>query len=359
MKPEKILCALNDIDGQFLREAREEPAASVRPRRRPMTVLIAAVIALMALAVTGFASEEVTGWFRQYFTAQTDSSLSPNQLEYLAENENIVNVSQEQNGYILNLKSILSDENTVYVTLGIAAPEALPFDDLTTISPYGIDFCDPCREPPQAMGLKIVDDKDGLDSTADLVLDFNRASWNEGDLWTLYIKQLCVDVYDKAYEQELLSTKYAGQDNYMFTDEEAAKLHRIVTLAEGPWEFTIDLRKAATQELELITAPVTALSYHGIQPDGTPVWEEVTITSFLLRPLSATVQIDCSETKSIPDFSANGTSPVLVILKDGSSIALIRDWGMTGKSQLKAESPIVLEEVDYILLADGTKLMVP
>ena len=65
MKPEKIITALNDIDGQFIREARETTAASRKSTRR-FAVLIAAVIALMAITVTAFASEQIADWFQMF-----------------------------------------------------------------------------------------------------------------------------------------------------------------------------------------------------------------------------------------------------------------------------------------------------
>ena len=67
MKPEKIITALNDIDGQFIREARETAAAPRKTPRR-FAVLIAAVIALMALTVTAFAADEVVDWLRTFLS---------------------------------------------------------------------------------------------------------------------------------------------------------------------------------------------------------------------------------------------------------------------------------------------------
>lgn len=358
MKPEKLLNALNGIDGKLLREA-EETAVTPRKTHRKLAALIAAVITLTAMTATAFASGNIAGWFQQYFSKRSDTPLTPGQIEFIEKNEQVIAETQENHKYSLELKSVLADSNSILVTLGITAPTDLPFDDHTKIASQGIDFCDRNRKPPQAMGVQIMDDMDGLKNTADLILDFNPASWNTGEVWTLYIEELCLDIYNEAYEQELMTTKYAGQENIMFTDAEAAALHRLVTLAEGPWEFTIDLSNAGSEELELITQPVTAQSCYGFNPDGTPVFEEVTITSFVLRPLSATVQTEYTESRSAPDFTSGGAQPICVVMKDGSSLQLLSDWGMTGTAHLKAASPIILDEVDHILLADGTKLAVP
>ena len=82
MKPEKILYAINDIDSEFLNEARAEATPKHHSSRR-FAVLIAAVIALMAIAVTAFAAEEVAGWFRRYFAGQSEASLTPGQIEFI------------------------------------------------------------------------------------------------------------------------------------------------------------------------------------------------------------------------------------------------------------------------------------
>lgn len=359
MTPEQLLIALNDIDGKSIREAKVEQTPAKRFSSRRFAALLAAVIALVAMTVTAFAAEDIAGWFREYFTRNAKSDLTPGQIEYIEENEQIVAETLEHNGYSLELKSVLSDSNTVYVTIGIAAPDALPFDDATTISSQEIDLYDNNHNMPQTLTLRLIDDADGSDTTADLMLEFNLGSWNSSNLWTLSIKKLTGIVYDKEYEQQLLDTKYAGQTNIMFTDEEAAQIYRDITLVEGPWEFTIDLSKASTGALELITEPILARSCCGFRSDGTLVFEDITITSVILRPLSATIHTEYTASRSAPDFTPTSEYQIFVVMNDSSRIQLYPDWGMTGQAHYTAVSPIILEEVDHILLPDGTKLMAP
>lgn len=66
MKPEKFLNAFNDIDTQFILEAHAEPVQARQVGHRRFTVLIAAVVALMAMAVTAFAAEDIAGWFNDF-----------------------------------------------------------------------------------------------------------------------------------------------------------------------------------------------------------------------------------------------------------------------------------------------------
>ena len=354
MKPEKILYAINDIDPAFLTEAREE-AAPTRRHSRKFAVLIAAVIALMALTVTAFAAEEIAGWFRQYFNKQAEAPLTPGQIEFIEENEQVIAETQTHDGWSLELKSVMSDSNAVYAIVGITAPADVTEEEMRSLWP-DMDFYDKDRKPVGSWGVKLHIGMDGNERSADLVFELNPADWNSGNTWTLRVNRLSKMVHDRAYEQELLDTKYAGQENIMFTDEEAAKIHQRVILAEGPWEFAIDLSQTSDAELEMITVPVTAQTCYGYKPDGTEVLEKVQITSFMLRPLSATIK---AESTGGLDFTYNADQHIYVVMRNGSHIELLPNWGAVGEQHLVAESPIILDEVDHVLLADGTKITVP
>lgn len=352
MKPEKIIAALNDIDGQYIREAREEPAAG-RGLSRRFTVLIAAVIALMAVTMTAFAAEEISGWFRQYFSGRSAVPLTPEQVEFIEENEQIIEETQESSGYTVELKSVLADGQNAYAIIGVTAPADVTREQLEQLSAMGIDIYDENKNPCFTFGFQYSDDRDGIDNTADYLINFTPADWNNGDLWTIRVSELGMNIYDREYEQELLDTKYAGQSNIMFTDEEAARINQYVPLAEGPWKFTFDLSEAASAELELITTPVSALTCYGYKPDGTEVLEEISITSFVLRPLGATVY---AESQGALDLTYNADQKIFVVMKDGSQIQLLPAWGAMGEQHLECAAPIVLSEVDYILMPDGAKL---
>ena len=125
MKPEKILYAMNDIDGQFIQEAADHTET---PRRRShrFAALIAAVIALMAMTATAFAAEEIAGWFKEYFAKKSEIPLTPDQVQFIEENEQVIAQNQTNDAYSLELKSVLSDSNSILVTLRITAPTDLP-----------------------------------------------------------------------------------------------------------------------------------------------------------------------------------------------------------------------------------------
>ena len=80
--------------------------------------------------------------------------------------------------------------------------------------------------------------------------------------------------------------------------------------------------------------------------DGTDVFEDIEVTSVKLRSLSIEL---ISEDKFADFFSFTGASSYAV-MKDGSRVEIMN------KEFVK---PIDLNQVDHILLADGTKLTVP
>ena len=355
MTPEKLLDALTDIDSATIRSAHAEEPGTRRAGTRRFAVLLAAVIALVAMTATAFAAEEIAGWFQNFFARNTQENLSQEQIEYFKENEQIIEESQTHNGYSLELKSVLYGGDTIYATVGLTAPTDVPREDLINLWGSDIDFYDEHGNRVLTWAMQVYDDMDGLVNAVDLVFELNPEEVAAGNVWTLHIGKLAREIYHQEYEQELRDTKYAGQSNFTFTQEEIEKLYEQVVLAEGPWEFTIDLSKADNEVLELITEPVTAQICYGFKEDGTDLFKDVKITSFVLSPLNATIQIDCNFD---PDFTS-GDRKVYVVMKDGSHIQLFGYLGGLGKARLSAEAPIILDEVDHVLLADGTKLMVP
>ena len=395
MKPEKILYALNDIDTAFLTEAREAPA---RRHSRKFAVLIAAVITLMALTVTAFAAEEITGWFRQYFNKQAEAPLTPGQIEFIEENEQVIAETQVINGWTVELKSSIHDEKTAYVIFGITAPEGF-------ILGNRVDSPDDSRIIPGNTGMnaegnelftasvplisreqnytwsltyRFEEDGDGKDNTIDYVFQINLEKlYNDKDILLddpfgaeFYF---CFDKFvrsyrDTEYERELLNTKYKGQTDYMLEPEEVERIHQAEVLTDGLWKFTVSFADSQADTLELISDPIYTEALASVEIESDALFTDrkneimdVKMTSFKLTALGASITCD---------FEGNAVSAlfeyqnlygyedrhIFVVLKDGTQIPLYTD----GRSDnLSAASPIVLDEVDHVLLADGTKLMVP
>lgn len=125
---------------------------------------------------------------------------------------------------------------------------------------------------------------------------------------------------------------------------------------ENPTDFyETEIMKNAEETLEFVTEPITFMTIGGYVEDADEnreyLYESWTVTSFTLGPNSATI-FGC------PVFSTPNDQ-LTVYLKDGSSVLLYGKSTGNGASQLTTSSTIDLTQVDYILLADGTKLNVP
>ena len=356
MKPEKLLDALNDIDSSLIAGAHAPRSQNTRPR---FTLLIAAVLVTAALTATAFASETISGWFKQYFERRNENPLTSEQIQYIEENEQVIGETKTQNDITLNLKSVLADSNTLYITLGITSTSALPLDNVAAITSDGIDFYNQNMMKPTSTTIQLIDDKDGLDTTAYILFELHEGNWNDGGLWTLDIDKIITLFYDEEYKQNLIDTKYAGQENIVFTDEEAALIYQQVTLAEGPWEFVIDMSKVDGEHLEIVTEPITITGIRYIQPGGMESHEELIISSVIIRPFGASIYTILSESLATVDIHALDKELCAVVMKDGSYVELRFDWSIAGEAHLTAASPIILTEVDHILLPDGTKIMAP
>lgn len=393
MKPEKFLNALNDIDGRYIREAREETAAVRRTGRRRFAVLIAAVVALMAMAVTAFAAEDIAGWFRQYFAQKSENSLTQQQIDYIEENEQIVAQSLENNGWTLELRSAITDGEKAYIIIGVTAPEDVSLEQRVE---NGVtqDWFNPGNSTlfnaedfviPSVPSVSIkenyyyqsggtwVEDGDGLSNTKNMVISLNLMKFYPTEpcgledpfgpdiTFTIHIEDIVHEYEDEEYRKELMNGKYAGQTDVMFTSEETQRLHQLETLVEGTWDFTVNFGEQAAG-VELLSVPIEVQadiwrSYGDSIEDYAFFRENITVTSVVLRPLTVTLFYeDCD---GGPTFSQFDTE-CCAVMKDGSMIVL-HDYGSSGRGGkvLEAESPIVLEDVDYILLADGTKLIAP
>lgn len=395
MKPEKILYAMNDIDNEFLNEARE-----TAPRRhsRKFVALLAAVIAVTAMTVTAFAAEDIASWFKQYFTKQSEVPLTPGQIEFIEENEQIIAETQENNGWSVELKSAITDEKTAYVIFGITAPERFTLGDI-------VDSPDDSRIIPGNAGMKaegkelftasvplfsieqnytfpygykFEEDGDGKDNTIDYVFQFNiEKIYNDKDILLddpfgaeFYF---CFDKFvrsyrDTEYEQELLNTKYKGQTDYMLEPEEVERIYQVEVLTDGLWEFTVSFADPQADTLELISQPIYTEALASVEIESDALFTDrkneimdVKITSFKLTALGASITCDFEGNAVGALFEYQNLygyedRHIFVVLKDGTQIRLYTD----GRSDnFSSASPIVLSEVDHVLLADGTKLMVP
>lgn len=383
MKPERMLEAMTDLDEQIIADAHEASTRRTTPvRGRRLISLVAAIAVLMTVSVTAFAAEDISGWFRSFFAKNVEEDLTQEQIEYIAENEQTIADSQTQDGYTLELKSAITDGTIAYISLHVTAPEDVILSK-TTIEGYdpqapilsagnwGNNFLTDSKGEYRfgGCGMSTLEDNDGLDNTQDLLItvtpdfDTNGAyPFHSGMVWNLHFEDLIARYTNAEYMAEIQEKYPSDRDNSDVVDE--AALWPEVTLAEGIWDFTITFGDSDFRELEVLTKPVTAQAFVGSYGDvGSDsfenIYEDVKITSFVLRTLSASIYSDNDLAFSFTgyDYTRGEDHTVHVVMKDGTRIDL--EGGSNRNMQyLIAESPIVLDEVDYIEFSDGTKLPV-
>ena len=256
-----------------------------------------------------------------------------------------ISQSATQNGWTVILKSVETDGYAVQILLGVTAPEAaeLPQDgniifgnrtgDLTPVSGSFSGYSG--RINPQ-------DDGDGLDNTFDLLMEYNcttengSAPYAAGTTWNLHLVDILESWWDDANARLVENT-----------------------LVEGEWLFpiTFDDHNSDYQELEFLSEPITANACIGWKEDGTDVLEEFTVTSFKLRKFSNTITWDLiADYHGIENF---GDSADFYVWRDHSAYAVMKDGTKIDLLEGQNYKPVDLDQVDHVLLADGTKLMAP
>ena len=171
-----------------------------------------------------------------------------------------------------------------------------------------------------------------------------------------------------------MAAKYAGQTDYVLTAEEAERVHPKTLLASGEWKFVIELTDADPGEMELLESPVSTKVWvvrtGSTEYEALDSVEDVTLTSVRVSPLRVDISFDIPEPSDrfeclfidagmfppLPGTVPMDYDNVILVLKDGTKITLFQSRGATDMAILAANRPIVLEEVDYLQMSDGTKL---
>lgn len=223
---------------------------------------------------------------------------------------------QTQDGYTVELKSVISDGHMAWATIAAILPEgAVP----NRISFDHTDLYIDGEAYYTNFGCRPMENSELLLTWYDP--DFPEA-FTEGTQYSLVLERMypAIDPQDNKYPWE----------------------------SNGTWkfDFTFDA-ESDYRKLEFISQPTEILSEDGES--------SLTVTSLSLHSRSAAVQMAESISSPDPDLT--------VILKDGTSIPLngysgqaLNEEDTACVTNLVASSPIPLDEVDHLLLIDGTKL---
>lgn len=399
MKAIDLLVGFGSVKDSYVISAEEfrqgKHKAQIKRLSTRKVWLIAAVIALTLLLV-GCAVAYASGWFQQIFSARSETPLSSEQIQYIQNNEQIVGQSQTKNDWTVDLKSTICDGRTGYLVFQITAPDDMDLEQY--LNPPTLDDkrlsmgnCSASRKAAYSLavasigtvdternywyldGGNWISDEDGQPNTVLFCMsircekmDPNKPMLLEdpfGKDVSFRIRLLGITLeYTNLELQKEIEEKYAGQD-YIVDGEEAAGLFCSDILTDEEWYFDVTF-DPDNQFMELINQPVSAQALVWRYADEKQ-WEtkdsleEVQISSFRVTPFGANISY-------VPKPDAIGISlklwqdtddEIYAVMKDGSRIKL--DLVGTDNAVLQAETPIVLSQLDYILLEDGTKLCAP
>ena len=394
----ELLDILGDVQGKYILQAQEMRSGhrkQLRRVHRNRIFLIAAVISL-ALLLVGCAVAYANGWFQMIFAARSETPLSSEQIEYIQNNEQAVGQAQTIDGWTIDLKSTISDGKIGYLVFQITAPENMDMeqylnpasvedkhlsmgnDSASRNAAYSyavvsIGTVDDERNYWYLDSWQWISDEDGKPNTVLFCLtlrcekiDPNKPMLLEepfGKDVSFRIRLLGITLeYTNMELQKEIEEKYAGQE-YMVDGEEAAGLFCSDILTDQEWYFDVTF-DPDNQFVELISQPVSTQAKvwryaDEKQWDTVDSLEEVQITSFRVTPFGASISyVPKPDAIGISlNLSQNMDAAIYAVMKDGSCIKL--DGVGTDNMILQAETPIVLSQLDHILLEDGTKLYTP
>lgn len=390
MNGKELFTGLSYISRKYVDEAEQDTLGGCAkgPVRLRRPLLIAALVALLLLLV-GCAVAYATGWLQRVFSMRSDAPLSEEQIHYIEGNEQPVGQTQGNQDWSVELKSTISDETAAYLVFQVTAPEKIdleqylnpPTNDAKRLMPgnYSVG-----KNAAYSMAIASIGNVD-RERNYMYVDSWDWMSDNDGKANTvLYCMTIrCNKLYpdrSETLEQpfgkdisfrirfmgvyldytntavaESIDAQHAGEEAYIADGEEAAGLFCADVLTDEEWDFEVTF-DADNQFMELITKPITAQARVYYYADAEKSWayekrEPIDILSFRVTPFGASVTFDLTPDMNGASLEPDSDNQVCAVMKDGSSIALQWDG-----DKLLAQTPIVLSQLDYVLLADGTRL---
>ena len=336
----ELLKAMDFLEDDIVLEAEEQPNAKSR-RLVSRPVLIAAVLLAAILLITACTVMGGAGWFLRYFSDVSPGTLSAEQVEYIVANTVDVNKSQTVNGYTLTLKSVFSDGRDILIQFELTGPRGTVLDADSYSDMHGI-FLETDGAMPQAMSMSwTMQDEDRTDNRVNLLYSIDSA-WNE----TVPFAEGSCRLYIYGLE--------AKWREYMDIRSEA--------LTEGCWSFDIHFPADCSRSISFVQEPVpvtqsVTVDYQRIGENTMmPVVEqqEGQITALNLWALGAELSFRFGEKFRNAEFG-----DLYAVMKNGDRILLKQYFGAPDFITYKVETPILLDQVEYLELEDGTRFPAP
>lgn len=303
------------------------------PKSRRM-ILIAAVIAAMIAAMTmlvGYTVLNGAAWFRNFFEEKLQQPLSPGQKEYIDQNSLDIHQSVTVDGYTLTIESAIADSRNAYLKLRLDGPSGEPLD----ADMYGYTL----RRLPDQSGFEPIFFK-----ADDPSLNFGAGYWemledsnpNDNSVSILWVLTQSGD--SPSFEENVL---YQIHLTDWFAYYEDTGIDKLI-VENGAFDLSITFSSLNQDEQSFLSEPVST-SYLEFA---------VEMTSFQLRTMSG------SATYTGRDDEKGILCLVdsFVVLNNGTMVEIRPHVFGTGFCDFVLASPIVLSEVDYVQLRDGTKL---
>ena len=390
----ELFKSLSYIDANTLSgaEALQVAAPVSHGKGRTRALLIAAVITLSLLLV-GCAVAYAAGWFQRVFFTRSDTPLSEDQIQYIENNEQPIAQTQSGHGWSIELKSTISDGTVGYLVFQITAPNDIdleqylnpPSRNAKRLSPGNYSYGQKAAYSMAIASIGTVDqeknymyidngtwlsDNDGQPNTVLYCMTLRcekiypdqplglEQPFGKDISFRIRFMGISLNYTDAAVEASI-DAQYAGQD-YFVDGDTVAGLFRSEVLTDEEWNFNVTL-DADNQFVELLTQPTTLQARVWRYADAgkwtvVETQEPAEILSFRVTPFGASVvfkltpDMNAASLPSFPDTDQQASA----VMKNGSRIALQGDNG-----NLLAQTPIILNQLDHILLADGTTLYPP
>lgn len=169
MRAEDILDMMGDARDSYVWDARQPQPSQRRILSARRVWLMAAVIAVMLLLV-GCTVAYVNGWFTDFFSERSSAPLSDSQIDFIQENEQIIQETQAKGGWTVELKSTLCDGRTAFAIFSITAPEGVDLEGINLETPADSDSIIPGNSGMTAVGGTHVPHHHGSGQKSDLAV---------------------------------------------------------------------------------------------------------------------------------------------------------------------------------------------
>lgn len=339
MKAEDLLMGLNELEEELILEAKTSSQKRISHRR----ILAAALAAILSASLIGCAHAVLSeaDWFKNYFSARTEQALSPGQAAYIEERTQEIIQSVTVNGYTMTVESAIADKYDAYIKIKFEAPSGVVLDaesylDEIQTDEKGAPIMPFARADGQDFSyiasLAPIEDGNLTDNVHRMMyhlrLNPDRGfSFDDSAVWTLDFHNMFAYYDDPGKEEQLVT--------------------------EGHWHFDLVFEHISSSEVQFLTEPLPYTVT--IYKNDVPARQDVTITSLQLRTMTGALTFDGLE----ESYQAAGFAKLTIVMKDGSSTEMVMNSGGNGEIKYSLKAPILLEEVDHILLPNGTQLPMP